>query len=86
MQALDDNGIWELVPLPSREKDTSCCRVFAENLNPDGSIARLKVRLVSKGYAQNFGVDYSDTFSLVAKLASVRMFIFVVASYDWDLH
>ena len=31
-------------------------------------------------------MDYSDTFSLVAKLTSVCVFISLTASYDWDLH
>ena len=46
----------------------------------------MKARHVAKGYAQTYGVNYSDTFSPVAKLTSVCLFISLVASYDWDLH
>ena len=52
-------------------------------VNPDGSVARLKARLV--GYAQTFGVDYFDTFSLLAKMTYVRLFISLDATYNWDL-
>ena len=83
MQALDDNGTWDLVPLPTRKKAISCCWVFAVKINPDGSVARLKARLVAKGYTQTYGIDYSDTFSPIAKLTSVRLFISLVASHDW---
>ena len=31
-------------------------------------------------------MDYSDTFSPVAKMTSVRFFISLVATYNWDLH
>ena len=41
---------------------------------------------MAKGYAQMYGVDYSDTFSPVAKMTSVRLFISLVATYNWDLH
>ena len=86
VQALDDNGTWDLVPLPTGKKAIGCRWVFLVKFNPDGSIARLKARLVAKGYSQTYGVDYSDTFSLEAKLTYVRLFISLVPSYDWDLH
>ena len=60
--------------------------MFAVKFNLYGSIARLKARFVTKGYAQTYGVDYYDTFSPVAKPTYVRLFISLVSSYDWDLH
>ena len=86
MQALDDNGTWDLVPLPTRKKAIGCRWVFAVKFIPDGSVARLKACLVAKGYAQAYGVDYSDTFSPVAKFTSIRLFISLAVSYNWDLH
>ena len=74
------------MPLPTDKKAIGCRWVFVVKFNPDGSIARLKTRLVAKGYAQTYGVDYSDTFSLVAKLTSIHLFISLAASYDYDLH
>ena len=86
MQALDDNGTWNLVQLPIGKKAICCHWLFAVKINPDGSIARLKTRLVAKGYAQTYGVDYFDTFSPVAKMTSVWLFISLVATYHWALH
>ena len=60
--------------------------MFTVKVIPDGSVAWLKARLVANGYAQTYGVDYSDTFSSVAKLTSIRMFISLVATHGWDLH
>ena len=60
--------------------------MFAVKFNPDGSVARLKIRLVAKCYAEIYGVDYSITFSPVAKLTYVRLFISLVAYYDWNLY
>ena len=82
MQALDDNGTWDLVSLPTGKKAISCHWVFAVKFNPDESIARLKSQLVAKGYAQTYGVDYANTFSPVAKLTSVCLFISLAAFYD----
>ena len=51
MDALTDNGTWDLVRLPAGKKVIGCRWVFTVKVNPDGSIAQLKARLVAKGYA-----------------------------------
>ena len=55
-------------------------------VNPYGSIARLKARLVTKGYAQTYGMGYFDTFSHDAKMTYVRLFISLAATYNRDLY
>ena len=86
MDALNGNGTWNLVQLPTRKRVIGCHWVFAVKVNLDGLVARLKARLVAKGYAQTYGVNYSDTFSPVAKMMSVRLFISLVTTHNWDLH
>jgi len=41
---------------------------------------------VAKGYTQIFGLDYDDTFSPVAKMAFVYLFIAMVALQQWSLY
>ncbi|RVW84739.1 Retrovirus-related Pol polyprotein from transposon RE1 [Vitis vinifera] len=53
--ALEDNHTWKLVDLPQGKKVVGCKWVFAVKVNPDGSVARLKARLVARGYAQTYG-------------------------------
>ena len=60
--------------------------MFAVKVNLDGSVDRLKARLVAKGYAQTYDMDYSDTFSPIAKMTYVRLFISLSATYHWDLN
>ena len=86
MDALNENGTWNLVHLPTGKKTIGCRWVFAIKVNPDGSVAQLKARLVAKWYTQTYGVDYSDTFSLVAKMTYVWLFISLAATHNWDLH
>ena len=51
MDALTDNGTWDLACLHAGKKAIGCRWVFMMKVNPDGSIIRLKAHLVVKGYA-----------------------------------
>ena len=42
--------------------------VFKNKLNEDGKISKNKARLVCKGCGQEEGIDYGETFALVARL------------------
>ena len=53
--------------------------------NADGLVNRYKARLVAKGYAQTYGIDFEETFSPVAKMATVRAVITMAASKGWEL-
>ena len=54
-------------------------------VGPDGKINRHKARLVAKRYTQQYGSDYYDTFSPVAKIASVRLLLSMVVVRSWPL-
>ena len=59
--------------------------MFIVKYLPDGSIEHSKARLVAKGYTQTYGVDYSKTFSCVAKISSVRILISMTTNLGWPL-
>ena len=51
----------------------------------DGSIERYTTILVAKGYTQTYGIDYTKTLALVAKINTVRVLLSLVANLDWPL-
>ena len=75
IDALYSNGTWELVALPHGKSPIGCRWVYTVKVGPDGQVDRLKAHLVAKGYTQRYGLDYYDTFFLVAKIASVCLLL-----------
>ena len=55
-------------------------------IGPDSRVDCLNSRLVAKGYTQVYGSDYYDTFSPVAKIASVRLLLSTAAMQSWPLY
>lgn len=59
--------------LPKGKKTIGYKWVFSIKYHVNGTIERHKVRLVGKRYTQSYAVDYSETFSLVAKINKIRV-------------
>ena len=55
-------------------------------LDKEGNVITNKARLVVKGYCQEEGIDYEETFTPVARLEYVRIFLENAAHKNFEVY
>lgn len=76
---------WDLVELPAGRKSIGCRWVFKVKHQADGTIERYKARLVAKGFSQRPDIDYGETFSPVARYATIRLIMSIANQLELEL-
>ena len=86
MDSILSSETWELVDRPYGCKPVDCKWVFKKKLRLDDTIDKYKVRLVAKGYTQKEGNNFFDTYSPIARLATIRVLLSLSASHGILVH
>ncbi|XP_075657613.1 uncharacterized protein LOC142627619 [Castanea sativa] len=84
-EALKDEN-WELVPRPKDTHVIGTKWIFKNKTNEDGEVVRNKSRLVAQGYTQVEGVDFDESFTLVARLESIRILLSIACVMNFKLY
>jgi hypothetical protein len=81
-QSLIDNGTWTEVDRTDDMNVVGVKWVFKVKKNEDGVITRYKARMVAKGYTQEYGIDYHETFAPVLKYKTLRIILALSVGVD----
>nr|GEU81066.1 retrovirus-related Pol polyprotein from transposon TNT 1-94 [Tanacetum cinerariifolium] len=86
--ALNDNNpfINVFAPEPSFEASSSGDWIYKVKLDEYGDVLKNKVRLVAKGYRQEEGIDFEESFALVARIEAIHIFIANAASKNMTIY
>ena len=76
---------WDLVKPPSGANVMGSMWVYDIKWDGEGNKIKDKARLVGKGYTQQLGVDYNETWAGVTRLESVRMTAAIAAKNNLKL-
>ncbi|GJU00932.1 retrovirus-related pol polyprotein from transposon TNT 1-94 [Tanacetum coccineum] len=67
--------VWELVPRPDKVMVITLKWIYKVKLDKLGRILKNKARLVARGYHQEEGIDFEESFAPVARLEAIRIFL-----------
>ena len=82
---LESNQTWTVTTLPPHKKAIRCKWVYTVKYKANGTVERYKARLMAKGFTQREGLDFTEIFSSVAKMTSVKIFLAIAAMQGWHL-
>jgi hypothetical protein len=80
------NDVSEIVPRPKNKHVVSSKWIYKIKHVVDKSIEKHKEIFVAHGFSQKEGIDYEETFSLVAVYTSIRIIIALATKMKWNLH
>ncbi|KAJ9552900.1 hypothetical protein OSB04_016945 [Centaurea solstitialis] len=85
LDALYKNGTWTLVPPVPNSNVVACKWVYRLKADENGKLSRYKARLLAKGFHQQHGVDYHETFSPVIKPTTIQTILSLAVTNLWSL-
>ncbi|GJY07417.1 retrovirus-related pol polyprotein from transposon TNT 1-94 [Tanacetum coccineum] len=78
--------VWELVPQPDCVMIIALKWIYKVKLDEYGDVLKNKARLVAKGYRQEEGIDFEESFTPVARIEAIQIFIANAASKNMTLY
>jgi len=85
IQNIDNNDVYETVPIPKGVKPISMKPVMRIKLNKNGNIECFKLRIIACSFVQRKGVNYEETFAPVVNLESIWIICALAPKYDLEL-
>lgn len=81
LKSHEEKGTWKIVPLKEGIKPLTSRWAATDKYGPDGKVKKHKARLVARGFQQEEGLDFQETFASVVKPASTRILLALAALF-----
>jgi Reverse transcriptase (RNA-dependent DNA polymerase)/gag-polypeptide of LTR copia-type len=85
LDSLHENDVWKITTLPPDRTPLRGRWIFRYKRGPQGEILRYKARWVVKGYMQQEGIDFNETFASVVKPMSYKALLAIAAAQDLEI-
>jgi hypothetical protein len=80
------NDVWEVVPRLEGKLVIRSRWIYKIKHAADGNVEKFKAPFLAKGFSQKEGIDYDETFALVARYTSIRAVILIAVEMGWKIH
>ena len=80
------SNVWTLTERPKYNSVIGTKWIFRNKLDENGVVIRNKAGLVAKGYNQEEGIDFDETFAPVARLEAIRLLLAFACFMDFKLY
>ncbi|GKF67435.1 retrovirus-related pol polyprotein from transposon TNT 1-94, partial [Tanacetum coccineum] len=67
--------VWELVPCPDKVTLIKLKWIYKVKIDEFGRVLKNKARLVTHRFRQEEGIDFEESFSPVARIEAIRIFV-----------
>ena len=85
LHQFERNKVWHLVPRSLNGSVIGTKWIYRNKSNEEGKIVRNKARLVTKGYNQEFGIDFEELYAPVARIEAIRILLAYAYSKGFQL-
>jgi hypothetical protein len=86
IRCIERNQTWKLVDVPDDKDVISVKWIYKTKQDAEGKVQKYKARLVARGFTQQPGIDFNETFAPVACMDTVRTVLAIVAQYKWPVY
>ncbi|UYV64702.1 hypothetical protein LAZ67_3001707 [Cordylochernes scorpioides] len=86
IHSLQNHHVWDLTELPEGAKAIKSKWIFSKKMDPQTNQEIYKARLVALGCSQEYGTDYTETFSPVMKTDSFRTLLAYATMAGYEFH
>lgn len=86
IEGLEAMGTWTLVDPPPGKRLVDSKLVLKIKTSPDGTPLKYKARLVARGFTQQEGIDFEETFAPVTPYTALRSVLAIAVAERWHVH
>lgn len=86
IKVIEKNRTWKLVDKPEKKNVISVKWIYKIKTDASGNHVKHKARLVARGFSQEYGIDYLETFAPVSRYDTIRALLAYAAQMEWRLY